>query len=102
MADTAPQEILDLLSKAKTLLDDAKLSLISGNLSSTKTKLRETERNLQQVFQNVKQQAEESTQIRLEDYCQEDYCQELHQRVQEKLRHSENQGPNEHFSITRL
>jgi len=43
LAETAPQEILDLLSKAKTLFNDAKLSLISGNLSSAETELIEAE-----------------------------------------------------------
>ena len=76
-----PQEIPDFLSNAKTIFDDSKLDLISGDLSSAKTALIEADQDLDQVFQYLKQQAVESTQMRLSDYCQE-----LQQKVQERLR----------------
>ena len=87
LPDTAPQEILDYLSNAQAVLDDAKLSLISDDSSSAKTMLIEAEKDIQKVFDYLKQQAEESTQIRLSDYCQK-----LQQRVQERLRYGANQG----------
>lgn len=89
LPEDAPQDVTDLLDAAEELLGDAKEALLAGNLVEARATFIEAKLSIVGVYQYLKEQAENSNEWRLNNYCQG-----LQERIQERFRYGRQSGAN--------
>jgi len=86
LPDDAPLTILELLDDAEELLNHAE-TLLDSDVEAAKAALLDAKELISQVFDHLKEQAEESNEWRLRDYCEG-----LQERVRERFRYGQENG----------